>query len=41
MTEQLKYLNTKDINPNPYQPRLQFKTKELEELGVTEELEND
>ncbi|AAN59753.1 ParB/RepB/Spo0J family partition protein [Streptococcus mutans] len=33
MTEQLKYLNTKDINPNPYQPRLQFKTKELEELA--------
>lgn len=33
MPEQLKYLNPKDINPNPYQPRLHFEPKELEELA--------
>lgn len=33
MPEELKYLDPKDINPNPYQPRLHFKTKELEELA--------
>lgn len=33
MTEQLDYLNPKDIYPNPYQPRLSFSTDQLEELA--------
>ncbi|VEI61036.1 SpoJ [Streptococcus mutans] len=32
MPEELKYLDPKDINPNPYQPRLHFEPKELKEL---------
>lgn len=33
MTEKLASLNIKDITPNPYQPRIEFKQEELEELA--------
>jgi len=33
MTETLNLINIDDISPNPYQPRLEFKQEELEELS--------
>lgn len=33
MTEKLVSLNIKDITPNPYQPRIEFKQEELAELA--------
>lgn len=33
MSEELQYINYKDINSNPYQPRLHFEENELKELA--------